>query len=217
MSPTAKDALDRLWDLHGIGANPLIEAAAPIDTQAVSAFAAAAGPFIVEIGPGAGDATLAQAMADPITPVLAVDVHTPGLGTLLAALERESITNVYVTCGDAVEMFDALPPGALAGVRVFFPDPWPKARHRKRRLLQPEFIATLAHALMPGGFLHAATDWSDYADEIQAAVEAEPLLHNDFADFDGWAPTPYQRPITRFERTGMTKGHIVRDIYATRL
>lgn len=217
MSPTAKDALDRLWEPYGIGTNPLTAPAAPIDTQAVSAFAAATGPFIVEIGPGAGDATLAQAQSDRITPVLAVDVHTPGLGTLLAALELEGITNVYVACGDAVEMFDALGPGALAGVRVFFPDPWPKARHRKRRLLQPEFVATLARTLAPGGFLHAATDWSDYADEILAAVDAEPLLRNNFADSDGWAPTPYQRPITRFERTGMAKGHVVRDIFATRV
>jgi tRNA (guanine-N7-)-methyltransferase len=173
-----------------------------------------ANPVVLEIGFGMGDATAAMAADDPATNVLAVDVHTPGVGQLLDHVGRRHLTNVRVIQGDAVEVVETmLVPDILAGVRIFFPDPWPKSRHRKRRLVQPEFVALLASRIRPGGFLHCATDWEAYGEQMVSVVDAEPLLENRHG---GYAPRPDARPTTRFELRGLARGHRVVDVIATR-
>jgi tRNA (guanine-N7-)-methyltransferase len=169
-------------------------------------------PVVLEIGSGMGETTLAMARSDPETGVVAVDVHTPGIGALLAAAEREALGNVRVCIGDAVELMDRLAPGSLAGIRAYFPDPWPKVRHHKRRLVQPAFVHRAAVLLAPGGTLHLATDIAHYADQMLAVCEAEPLLDVGI----GLIPRPQWRPITAYERRGMTAGRPSTDLIASR-
>jgi tRNA (guanine-N7-)-methyltransferase len=199
-------ALDDLWPTYGIDdSSAVLE---PLGTFGREA------PVVLEIGFGMGETTLAMAVADPARDVLAVDVHTPGAGALLAALAHAGLGNVRVLLGDAVPVVrDRLLPASLDEVRVFFPDPWPKSKHTKRRLLSPAFVALLASRLRPGGTLHVATDWTAYAQQVLAVVAAEPLLVN---PHDGYAPRPPWRPVTRFERQGLAKGHPVHDIVARR-
>jgi tRNA (guanine-N7-)-methyltransferase len=167
-------------------------------------------PVVLDIGFGMGEATVAMAAADPVTAVLAVDVHTPGVGRLVAAVAAADLDHVRVMHGDAVVVVrDMLGPGSLAGVRIFFPDPWPKARHHKRRLVQPAFTALVASRLAPGGTVHCATDWLPYAEQMLDVLSQEPLLEN---VFDGLAPRPGDRPVTRFERRGLQHGHDVVDL-----
>ena len=171
-------------------------------------------PVVLEIGSGMGEATVQMAAADPTTGIVAVDVHTPGIGALLAAAERAGLRNVRVCVGDAVELMDHLEPGSLAGVRAFFPDPWPKVRHHKRRLVQPAFVHRVAQLLAPGGTLHLATDIPEYADQMLAVCRAEPLL----ADAGpGLCPRPAWRPETRYERRGLAAGRQGRDLIFRRL
>jgi tRNA (guanine-N7-)-methyltransferase len=168
---------------------------------------------VLEIGSGMGETTLAMALADPSTGIVAVDVHTPGIGALLAGTEREALGNVRVCIGDAVELMDRLAPGSLAGIRAYFPDPWPKARHHKRRLVQPAFVHRAAVLLAPAGTLHLATDIADYADQMLAVCSAEPMLQVG----PGLVPRPDWRPITGYERRGMAAGRPSVDLIATRL
>ena len=171
-------------------------------------------PVVLEIGFGMGDATAAMAADAPDTNVLAIDVHTPGVGQLLDHAGRRNLTNVRVMQGDAVAVVDAmLQPDSLAGVRIFFPDPWPKVRHHKRRLVQPAFVSLLATRIQPGGSLHCATDWEPYGEQMLTVIDAEPLFHNEHG---GYAPRPESRPTTRFERRGLARGHRVVDVIATR-
>jgi tRNA (guanine-N7-)-methyltransferase len=167
-------------------------------------------PKILEIGSGMGEATAAIAEAQPDQDFVAIEVHSPGVGGLLKLIEDKRLANLRIVQHDAVDVVaHMIAPGALAGIHVFFPDPWPKKRHHKRRLLQPEFIHTLAQRLAPGGYLHVATDWEDYATDVLAAASAEPLLVNTTASF---APRPAYRPATKFERRGLKLGHGVWDI-----
>ena len=167
-------------------------------------------PKILEIGSGMGEATAEIAEAQQDRDFLAVEVHSPGVGSLLKLLDQKNLRNVRIVQHDASEVVaHMIAPGALAGVHVFFPDPWPKKRHHKRRLLQPEFIHALAQRLGPAGYLHVATDWQDYATEVLAAASAEPLLVNTTA---GFAPRPAYRPATKFEQRGLKLGHGVWDI-----
>jgi tRNA (guanine-N7-)-methyltransferase len=145
-------------------------------------------PKILEIGFGMGETTAAIAQAQPARDFLAIDVHTPGVGSLLKLIEEHGLTNIRVLQHDAVEVVDSMiAPGALAGIHIFFPDPWPKKRHHKRRLLRPEFVRQLGERIEPGGYLHAATDWEEYAREMLAALCAEPLFENTAREF---APRP---------------------------
>ncbi|MFN8159193.1 MAG: tRNA (guanosine(46)-N7)-methyltransferase TrmB [Candidatus Nanopelagicales bacterium] len=170
-------------------------------------------PVVVEIGFGLGHATVEMAQADPGTGIVAADVHTPGVGRLLNEIEQHGLDNVRVLHGDAVELLrERVDEGALAGVRAFFPDPWPKARHHKRRLVRPDLVALIASRLAPGGALHVATDWEPYAESMLEVLGAEPLLRN---AYDGWAPR-LERPLTKFERQGVEKGHEVRDLVFVR-
>jgi len=202
MSPAQQRALDTLLPRLGIAYAP-----APLD------FAAAFGrsaPVILEIGFGMGETTAAIAAAHRGHDFLGLEVHGPGVGALLNRIEAAGLSNVRVIQHDAVDVVaQMIPAASLAGIHVYFPDPWPKKRHHKRRLLQPAFVHALAHRLAPGGYLHAATDWDDYAQEILATLSAETLLANTAADF---APRPAWRPQTKFETRGLKLGHGVRDL-----
>jgi tRNA (guanine-N7-)-methyltransferase len=176
----------------------------PLDQEAVWGRRA---PLLVEVGAGTGEATVGLAAADPDRDVLAIDVHLPGLGALLAAVERAGLTNVRVADGDArVVLRDLLAPDSLAGVRVFFPDPWPKTRHAKRRLLDAAFVELVTSRLEPGGLLHVATDWAPYAEQIRELLAASALQPVE-------APP---RPLTRFERRGLAAGRQAHDLAAVK-
>jgi tRNA (guanine-N7-)-methyltransferase len=167
-------------------------------------------PRILEIGFGMGETTAAIAQAMPDHDFLALDVHGPGVGSLLKRIDELGLANVRVVQHDAVEVVrEMIPHSALAAIHVFFPDPWPKKRHHKRRLLQPAFVHELALRLQPGGYLHVATDWRDYAEAILATLCAERLLRNTARDY---AERPSYRPVTKFERRGVGLGHDVSDV-----
>ena len=167
-------------------------------------------PLVVEIGFGMGETTAAIAAEHPHNDYLAIEVHTPGVGSLLKQIEERGLTNIRVVQHDAAEVLrDMIPPGSLAGVHIFFPDPWPKKRHHKRRLVQPAFAALVAERLAPGGYLHFATDWLDYAQQALEVLRAVPLLEN---TAEGFAPRPESRPETKFERRGRRLGHAVWDL-----
>ena len=167
-------------------------------------------PSVLEIGFGMGETTAAIAAAHPDTDYLALEVHTPGVGSLLKHIAESRLSNLRIVQHDAVEVLeDMVPPDTLAGIHVFFPDPWPKKRHHKRRLIQAEFAHLAASRLRPGGYLHAATDWQEYAAHILEVLSSEPLLENTAVDY---APRPAYRPLTKFEQRGLRLGHGVWDI-----
>lgn len=167
-------------------------------------------PKILEIGSGMGETTATIAQMHPESDYLAIEVHTPGIGSLLNQIETRQLANLRIIQHDAVEIIrHMLLPGSLDGVHIFFPDPWPKARHHKRRLIQPAFISQLCTHLKPGAYIHIATDWEEYAQQILAVLSAEPLLSNTSPDY---AERPDYRPVTKFEQRGIKLGHIVRDL-----
>lgn len=167
-------------------------------------------PTFLEIGFGMGETTAAIARGHPQNDYLAVEVHMPGVGSLLKQIKELGLTNIRVLQRDVVELLQqALPPESLAGVHIFFPDPWPKARHHKRRLIQPAFVNLLCRHLKPGGYIHAATDWQDYARQILAVFEDQSQLVNAAVDY---APRPAYRPLTKFEQRGLRLGHGVWDV-----
>ena len=167
-------------------------------------------PTVLEIGFGMGETTAIIATAQPETNFLGIEVHTPGVGALLKRAAELGLANLRVVQHDAVEVLrQMIPPGSLAGVHVFFPDPWPKKRHHKRRLLQAGFVHLVAERLAPGAYLHVATDWQDYAQAILATLRAEALLVNTAPDY---APRPEYRPLTKFEKRGLALGHGVWDL-----
>lgn len=167
-------------------------------------------PLVLEIGSGMGETTAAIARAHPELDFLAVEVHGPGVGSLLNRLAAERLRNVRVLRHDALEVLEhMIPDGALAGVHLFFPDPWPKKRHHKRRLVQPSFAALLARKLAPGGIVHAATDWPDYAEHMDTVFLEEGWLERDDKGL-------VERPQTKFEARGVKLGHPIRDLYFRR-
>lgn len=169
-----------------------------------------AAPRILEIGFGMGETTARIAAQHPENDYLGIEVHGPGVGGLLKRVEELGLTNVRVIQHDAAEVVEAMiPPVSLDGVHVFFPDPWPKKRHHKRRLLQAPFVALLASRMKAGAYAHAATDWEDYAQRILEVFSAEPLLENSCG---GFAPRPESRPQTKFESRGLRLGHRVWDV-----
>jgi tRNA (guanine-N7-)-methyltransferase len=180
---------------------------AVLDLEAVFGRSA---PKILEIGCGMGETTAAIAAAQPHNDYLGIEVHTPGVGSLLKEIATRELSNLRVIQHDAVEVVrDMLAPGTLAGIHVFFPDPWPKKRQQKRRLIQPAFVNLLAMRLAPGGYLHCATDWQEYAEQMMTVLSAETLLSNTATDF---APRPDYRPQTKFESRGLSLGHGVWDV-----
>jgi tRNA (guanine-N7-)-methyltransferase len=171
-------------------------------------------PRVLEIGFGMGDATASIAQALPGTDFIGIEVHTPGVGALLKRIGERGLTNLRLIQHDAVEVLEhMIAPDSLAGVHVFFPDPWHKKKHNKRRLIQPEFVRQLASRIAPGGYLHCATDWQPYAEQMLEVLSAEPMLRN---AADGYAPKPDHRPLTKFENRGLKLGHGVWDLVFSR-
>ena len=207
VSPAQRRAHETLLDVYGIGYTPaLLDFGAAFQRSA---------PTLLEIGFGMGETTAAIAAAHPEHNFLGIEVHTPGVGSLLKQIDERGLSNLRVIQHDAVEVVrDMIAPGSLAGIHIFFPDPWPKKRHHKRRLLQASFAALLASRLAPGGYLHAATDWEDYAQQILDVLGREPLLRNSAG---GFAPRPGHRPQTKFETRGLKLGHGVWDIVFRRV
>jgi tRNA (guanine-N7-)-methyltransferase len=201
-TPGQRAARERLLPRFGLRYAPsLLDAPACFGRQA---------PLVLEIGFGMGETTAAIALARPETDFLGVEVYPAGVGALLRRLDEQAIGNVRVIQHDAVEVLrDMIAPDSLAGVHVYFPDPWPKARHHKRRLIQPALVALVASRLKPGGYLHCATDWAHYAAQMLEVLSAEAALRN---SAPGFAPRPPWRPLTKFEQRGLRLGHTVHDL-----
>lgn len=164
---------------------------------------------VIEIGFGNGEATLEIAKAFPDTGFLGIEVHPPGVGHLLNEIRKEGLSNLRVLRHDAVEVVEALAENSIDAFHVFFPDPWPKKKHHKRRLLQKEFLLALARALKPGGVFYFATDWEEYAEEVLADLLSLPVYQN---DYEGWATGVTWRPSTRFERRGLQEQRPIREV-----
>jgi tRNA (guanine-N7-)-methyltransferase len=187
-------------------------AAAPLDAAALFGRVA---PLVVEIGFGMGSATAAIAAASPQLDFLGIEVHPPGVGALLQRIDEMSLGNVRIVQHDAVEVLEAMiAPASLAAIHIFFPDPWHKKRHHKRRLVQAPLVRLLASRLAPGATLHCATDWLPYAEQMLAVLGDEPTLANTAGG--GFAPRPPSRPLTKFEQRGLERGHGVRDLVFTK-
>ena len=200
-------ACEELLPLYGIPFGPR-----PVDLD--RAFGRAA-PKIVEIGFGMGETTADIAARNPGVDYLGIEVHMPGVGSLLKRVAALGLSNVRVIRHDAVEVLERMiAPASLAGVHIFFPDPWPKKRHHKRRLIQPPFVQLVASRLAPGAVLHVATDWEEYAQQVLEVLAGEPLLAN---TADGYAPRPDYRPLTKFENRGLKLGHGVWDVVFRRV
>ena len=165
---------------------------------------------MVEIGSGMGETTARIALENPQLDFIAIEVHAPGVGSLLKQVAELGLTNVRVIQHDAVEVLrEMIAPDSLAAVHIFFPDPWPKKRHHKRRLIQPGLVALLVTRLAPAGRLHVATDWQEYAEHVLTTLAATPGLRN---TAEGYADRPTSRPETKFERRGLKLGHGVWDL-----
>lgn len=175
-------------------------------------------PTILEIGFGMGEATAHIARVRPDDNFLCCEVHQPGVGALLKRIGEQDISNIRICAHDAVEVLQhMLPLQSLAGIHIFFPDPWHKKRHNKRRLIQSPFVHQLVQHLAPGGYLHCATDWQPYAEQMLEVLRAEPLLANTTDSAEGWAPKPDYRPLTKFENRGLKLGHGVWDVVFKRV
>ena len=201
-SAAQQRALETLYARHGLPYSPgFIDARRLFGRDA---------PLVLEIGSGMGETTAAIAAAQPDTDFIAVEVHGPGVGSLLNRIEAQALGNLRVVRHDAVEVLEhMIADDSLDGLHLFFPDPWPKKRHHKRRLVQPAFIALAARKLAPGAYLHVATDWQEYAEQILSVLSAEPRLENTAG---GFAARPSHRPLTKFEQRGLALGHPVRDL-----
>ena len=172
-------------------------------------------PKVLEIGFGMGETTAVIAAANPQNDYLGIEVHTPGVGSLLKRIAELGLRNVRIVQHDAVEVLrDMIAPSTFEGVHIFFPDPWPKKRHHKRRLIQAPLIALLCSRMRPGAYIHVATDWEEYAQQILEVMQAEPMLVN---TVDGFAPRPAYRPQTKFESRGLKLGHGVWDVIFRRI
>lgn len=195
-----KRALEELYPVFGVPFPPAPD---------LKALFPAASRHVVEIGFGNGEATVEIARAFPETGFLGLEVHPPGVGHLLNEIRKEGLANLRVLRHDAVEVVSALAENSVDAFHVFFPDPWPKKKHHKRRLLQTAFLADLARALKPGGVFYFATDWEEYAEEVLAALSALPVYQN---DHEKWAAGVTWRPSTRFERRGLLEQRPIREL-----
>ncbi len=206
MGTSAADALRRLWPTHGHEVGTRFDAAAVFRRDA---------PLILDIGSGMGDATIAMARADPDRDFLAVDVHTPGLGALLVRAETLGLTNVRAARGDALELLrDDIGDGELDAIHVFFPDPWPKTRHHKRRIIAPGAVALMRRRLRVGGVLHTATDWPHYAEQMLQVLSADPGLR---VESGSGSARLRHRPVTKYERRALAAGRPVTDLVSVRI
>jgi tRNA (guanine-N7-)-methyltransferase len=203
-------AWERLWP--SLGRNLREVPPGPLD---LDDWFGRSAPVTLEIGPGMGETTAALAEAEPEVNYLAVDVYPPGLAQLMMRAEAGGLKNLRVMRGDAVVLLeDHLPPASLSAVRIFYPDPWPKKKHHKRRIVQPALVSVVVSRLVPGGTLHLATDWEHYAEHMLEVCSAEPRLRN---RHDGWAPRPPWRPLTKFESRAEEEGRVSRDLIFERI
>jgi tRNA (guanine-N7-)-methyltransferase len=203
LTPGQQFALDTYWDKYCL--NP------ELDCNFSEVFGRDA-PLIMEIGFGNGESLAKMAMANPEQDYLGIEVHRPGVGHLMMVLERDNIRNVRVYCQDAIEILEKrIPDHALAGLHLFFPDPWPKKKHHKRRIVNAGFVALLTKKLVAGGYIHAATDWQHYAEWMLGILKAEPQLQNNSTKGD-YCERPDYRPLTKFEQRGLRLGHGVWDL-----
>ena len=208
MTAAQQRALQELWPRYGIDSNTVID---------LPALFGRSSPVTLEIGFGNGDTLLAMAEASPEHDFIGIEVHRPGVGRLLQALEDRHINNVRVMCDDAVEILQrCLPDHCLQRVLLFFPDPWHKKRHHKRRIVQPEFVELLAKKLHHGGILHMATDWENYAQHMLEVVSASSAFRN-CAGPGRYSGKPAWRPTTKFEQRGLRLGHGVWDLLFERV
>lgn len=211
ITPGQRRAWDELWPTYGRDLDDLGD----LD---IDAWFGRSAPLVVEIGTGMGETTAQLAVAAPDVDHLGVEVYRPGLASLLMRIEAAGITNLRLVRGDAVRLLrEHVPAGSVDAIRVYFPDPWPKARHQKRRLIEPGFVALAASRLRLGGVLHLATDWEHYAEQMLAACTDEPTLCNLHVDSGGWAPRPAWRPLTKFEARAVEEGRVVRDLVFARI
>lgn len=197
-----KRALETLWPQFGL------EPTSRFDWPEIFGREA---PRTLEIGFGNGESLLAQALAHPEQDYLGIEVHRPGVGHLLSELQKHSLSNLRVFCVDAVDVLQALPPAGLDGLQLYFPDPWHKTRHHKRRLVQPAFASLVARVLKPGGRWLLATDWAPYAEHMREILNAQAEFVN-LATDRNFVPRPAERGLTRFERRGLKLGHAVFDL-----
>jgi len=201
-------ALDELWPAYGINyEHSVVDFSSHFGRDA---------PLVVEIGFGNGDALIAMAKAEPHINFIGIEVYRPGVGAVLAGIKAASLVNVRLVCEDAVDVLEyMIADTSLSGLRLFFPDPWPKKRHHKRRLVQAGFVEVLATKLTRGALVHMATDWQDYADQMLGLLVKNPLFLNTAPD-GGFSRRPASRPLTHFEKRGTRLGHDVWDILFTR-
>lgn len=208
MTRAQRAAIESLWPRFGLECRGILDLDA--------AFGRRAGR-VMEIGFGNGEALLALARSHPERNWLGVEVHRPGVGHLLLRLEELELTNVRVLRQDGMDVLrHQLGAASLDGLQLFFPDPWHKKRHHKRRILQVPLLDTLARVIRPGGFLHAATDWEDYAQQMMAVLSADQARFENIAGTGNYTPRPAERPLTKFERRGQRLGHGVWDLIFTR-
>ena len=216
LGPARTDALDRLWPQYGFSVHDPALGSAPLRADGTldpeNLFGRTA-PVVLEIGSGMGEAVAAMAAADPSRDYLAVEAHLPGIAHLLTILDSAGLANVRIAHGDGLDLIQTITPGSLDAIHVFFPDPWPKVKHHKRRIVSGPHVALLASRLVPGGVLHLATDWAPYAEVMLSVVDHERTLENPHR---GPAPRPAHRPVTKFERRGIDLGHEIVDVLAVR-
>ena len=215
LTPGQQHAWDAWWPEYGRDVDEVLAGGGPWDPHA--GFGRTA-PVLLEIGSGMGETTAALAAAEPDLDHVAVEVFEPGLAQLLMRIADAGLSNQRLLRGDAVDLLEhAVAPGSLDGVRVYFPDPWPKRRHHKRRLVQPDFVALAASRIRPGGTLHLATDWSDYAEEMRAVCAGVPALalQDESPPGSGFSRRPDWRPMTKFEARAVEEGRPVRDLLFT--
>ncbi|SDW34358.1 tRNA (guanine-N(7)-)-methyltransferase [Saccharopolyspora shandongensis] len=208
----------RAWDRHWseLGSEVTALPEGPLD---LAAWFGRSAPAVLEIGSGMGETTSQLVAAQPDANYLAVEVYKPGLAQLMLRAEKLEVTNLRLLRGDAIVLLrDHIEPASLAEVRIYFPDPWPKKRHHKRRLVQPDSVRLIASRLAPGGVLHLATDWENYAEQMMEVCQAEPQLRNRYADEPGgWAPRPEWRPVTKFENRAHEEGREIHDLIFERI
>lgn len=208
----------RAWDCHWaeLGSEVTALPEGPLD---VKSWFGRSAPVVLEIGSGMGETTAQLVAAQPDVNYLAVEVYKPGLAQLMLRAEKLEVSNLRLLRGDAIVLLrEHVEPGSLDEVRIYFPDPWPKKRHHKRRLVQSASVELITSRLRPGGVLHLATDWENYAEQMREVCEAESQLSNRYADEPGgWAPRPGWRPVTKFENRAHDEGREIRDLIYERV